>query len=226
MQEKILIVEDDVMIADLVEYNLHSSGLETLRAEDGITGLELALHGGADLILLDVMLPGMDGYEILRRLRRESDVPVIMMTARESEEDRVAGFEAGADDYVAKPFSVKELMLRVRANLRRAQPTASGEDVGDKLVLCEEHFSVLRGAEEIMLSMRDFMLLKCLMDNPGRIFSREELLEKVWGYADPGETMRMVDTAVNRLREKIEIPEQEKKYIETKRGAGYYYNGN
>lgn len=222
---KILLVEDDRNIADIVEYNLYNEGFEVLRAEEGPTGLDLALTGGADLILLDVMLPGMDGYEILRRLRRESDIPVIMLTARESEEDRVAGFEAGADDYVPKPFSFKELILRVHANLRRARkPSAAPSVPATRLVLVPDRYVVLRGDEEIPLSMRDFMLLQCLMEHPGRIFSREELLEKVWGYADPGETMRMVDTAITRLRDKIEDPAAEHRFIETKRGTGYYYH--
>ena len=222
---KILLVEDDLNIADIVEYNLYNEGFEVLRAEDGINGLELALHGGADLILLDVMLPGMDGYEILRRLRAESDVPVIMLTAREAEEDRIAGFEAGADDYVPKPFSFKELILRIHANLRRVRKAPEGEKAADSgLILLPEKYTVLRGSRELQLSMRDFMLLQCLMEHPGRVFSREELLEKVWGFVDPGETMRMVDTAVTRLREKIEDPDSDHRFIETKRGAGYYYN--
>lgn len=220
----VLVIEDDVNIADIVEYNLINEGFRVLRAEEGPAGLELALNGGADLVLLDVMLPGMDGYEILRRLRRHSDVPVIMLTARESEEDRIAGFEAGADDYVPKPFSFKELMLRVSANLRRARQGGESPAKAGPLELVSDKFSVRRGGVEIELSMRDYMLLKCLMEHPGRVFSREELLEKVWGYSDPGETMRMVDTAVTRLREKIEEPGSDRRYIETKRGAGYYYH--
>ncbi|MBR6555848.1 MAG: response regulator transcription factor [Clostridia bacterium] len=223
---KILLVEDDLNIADIVEYNLYNEGFEVLRAEDGPTGLHLALTGGADLILLDVMLPGMDGYEILRRLRKESDVPVIMLTAREAEEDRIAGFEAGADDYVPKPFSFKELILRIHANLRRVRSKAPEEDKSASagLILLPEKYTVLRGSHELQLSMRDFMLLQCLMEHPGRVFSREELLEKVWGFVDPGETMRMVDTAITRLREKIEDPDSDHRFIETRRGAGYYYN--
>ncbi|MBQ3096477.1 MAG: response regulator transcription factor [Clostridia bacterium] len=222
---KILLVEDDLNIADIVEYNLYNEGFEVLRAEDGPTGLRLALTGGADLILLDVMLPGMDGYDILRHLRKESDVPVIMLTAREAEEDRIAGFEAGADDYVPKPFSFKELILRINANLRRAHKTPEEDKSASAgLILLPEKYTVLRGDHELSLSMRDFMLLQCLMEHPGRVFSREELLEKVWGFVDPGETMRMVDTAITRLREKIEDPDSDHRFIETRRGAGYYYN--
>ena len=229
MSEKtrILLVEDDLNIADIVEYNLYNEGFEVLRAEDGPTGLQLALTGGADLILLDVMLPGMDGYEILRNLRKESNVPVIMLTAREAEEDRVAGFEAGADDYVPKPFSFKELILRIHANLRRARKNPEPEEEKNsatKLILVPDKYAVLRGNHELQLSMRDFMLLQCLMEHPGRVFTREELLEKVWGFADPGETMRMVDTAITRLREKIEDPDSDYRFIETRRGVGYYYN--
>ncbi len=220
---KILIVEDDANIAEIVAYNLNNEGFEVLRAEDGITGLDLALHGGADLILLDVMLPGMDGFSILRALRKESAVPVIMLTARESEEDRVAGFEAGADDYVPKPFSFRELMLRVRANLRRAE-SAAPEEKAPGLRLCEGRYAVERGGETVELSMRDYMLLKCLMEHPDQVFTREELMEKVWGFEETGAGCRMVDTAVTRLREKVERPDAEEKFIRSKRGVGYYYH--
>ncbi len=220
---KILIVEDDANIAEIVAYNLNNEGFEVLRAEDGITGLDLALHGGADLILLDVMLPGMDGFSILRTLRRESAVPVIMLTARESEEDRVAGFEAGADDYVPKPFSFRELMLRVRANLRRAE-SAAPEEKAPGLRLCEGRYAVERDGETVELSMRDYMLLKCLMEHPDQVFTREELMEKVWGFEETGAGCRMVDTAVTRLREKVERPDAEEKFIRSKRGVGYYYH--
>ncbi|MEA5038390.1 MAG: response regulator [Clostridiaceae bacterium] len=221
---RILIVEDERTIVDLLSFNLRREGFEVLEAYDGLTGLDKALHGNADLVLLDVMLPGMDGFEVLRRLRRESEVPVIMVTAREEERDKVLGLETGADDYMTKPFSIRELIARIRANMRRRH----GEDAkpGEKrgfgdLTVDLSLQEVYRAGTPLDLTQREYELLLYFMDAPGRVVSREELMEKVWGYDYYGD-LRAVDVAMRRLREKLEEDPANPKYLMTKRGAGYY----
>lgn len=221
---KILIVEDERTIVDLLSFNLKREGFEVLEAYDGPTGLEKALHGGADLVLLDVMLPGMDGFEVLRRLRRENEVPVIMVTAREEERDKVMGLETGADDYMTKPFSIRELIARIRANMRRRHE--EGAKPGEKrclggLTVDLSLQEVCRDGKPLDLTQREYELVLYFIGAPGRIISREELMEKVWGYDYYGD-LRAVDVAMRRLREKLEEDPANPKYLMTKRGAGYY----
>ena len=227
---KILIVEDEKSISTIIAFNLKKEGFETDEALDGITGLEKALSGEHDLILLDVMLPGMDGFEILRRLREKSRVPVIMVTAREEETDKILGLDTGADDYVTKPFSVRELMSRVKANIRRSQASADPAAVqsGDRqtfgdISVDKKLQAVFKKGVQMELSQREYELICYFLDTPDRVISREELMEKVWGYEYYGD-LRAVDVAMRRLREKLEDNPADPKYILTRRGAGYYLN--
>ena len=227
---KILIVEDEKSISTIIAFNLKKEGFETDEALDGITGLEKALSGEHDLILLDVMLPGMDGFEILKRLREKSRVPVIMVTAREEETDKILGLDTGADDYVTKPFSVRELMSRVKANIRRSQASADPAAVqsGDRqtfgdIAVDKKLQAVFKKGVQMELSQREYELICYFLDTPDRVISREELMEKVWGYEYYGD-LRAVDVAMRRLREKLEDDPAEPRYILTRRGAGYYLN--
>ena len=227
---KILIVEDEKSISTIIAFNLKKEGFETDEALDGITGLEKALSGEHDLILLDVMLPGMDGFEILRRLREKSRVPVIMVTAREEETDKILGLDTGADDYVTKPFSVRELMSRVKANIRRSQASADPAAVqsGDRqtfgdISVDKKLQAVFKKGVQMELSQREYELICYFLDTPDRVISREELMEKVWGYEYYGD-LRAVDVAMRRLREKLEDNPADPRYILTRRGAGYYLN--
>lgn len=231
--KKVLVVEDERAILDIVSFNLQKEGYEVLEALDGNTGLDLALNGGADLILLDVMLPGMDGFEICKKVREQSSVPIMMLTAREEEVDKVFGLELGADDYITKPFSMKELMARVKANIRRSdygkEPIEKEpEDDGDvmrfgALVIDNKRVEVRRDGQPIDITLREYELLKFLASAPGEVFSREQLLKDVWGYDYYGD-VRTVDVTVRRLREKVEDDSGIPKYILTKRGVGYYFN--
>ncbi|MCI6908852.1 MAG: response regulator transcription factor [Clostridiales bacterium] len=223
---KILIVEDEAAIADIVAFNLEREKHEVEAVYDGLAGLERAQSGEFDLILLDVMLPGMDGFEICRRVREKSSVPIIMLTAREEETDKVFGLEIGADDYLTKPFSMRELLARVQANLRRtqrAEPDVQKPDleIGD-IAIYEAAHDVKRCGTSIDLTAREFALLKTMASAPDRAFSREELLSSVWGYEYYGD-LRAVDVAVRRLREKLEEDPASPKYIVTRRGVGYYF---
>lgn len=225
MKKKILVVEDERTIADILVFNLEREGYEAVSAGDGPTGLKMALGESPDLILLDVMLPEMDGFEVLRRVREQSQVPVIMLTAREEEADKVDALEMGADDYITKPFSMRELMARVKANMRRTvaagteAPAAAEEG---KLVISSEQSAVYKNGKPLDLSLREFDILSYLAKTPGKVVTREELMQKVWGYEYYGD-LRAVDVAIRRLREKIEDEPAQPKYIITKRGMGYYY---
>lgn len=223
----ILIIEDEPTIAGLMEFNLMREGYTTRVAEDGISGLEQALQPDVDLVLLDVMLPGMDGFEVLKKLREKSNVPVIMVTAREEEQDKIMGLESGADDYITKPFSLRELMARVRANLRRTAPakqvSGGGETYGP-FVVYPELEQIHRGGTPLELTQREYELALYFFRSPGRIITREELMQKVWGYDYYGD-LRAVDVAMRRLREKLEENPAKPVYILTKRGAGYYITG-
>lgn len=231
MGNSILIVEDDKNIVDILSFNLEKEGYSVRVASDGISGLEMAVSGQSDLILLDVMLPGMDGFEVCRRLRQtDRTTPVIMLTAREEETDKIFGLDVGADDYITKPFSMRELLARVRANFRRMeaaeQPGDEGVRTFGRLCLDNRKYEASVDGRKIEISMLEYELLRLLASNPGRVFSREELLEKVWGYtAGYYGDMRTVDVAVARLRDKIEDNPKEPVYILTRRGAGYYFNG-
>lgn len=231
MNEKcVLIVEDEQAIMDILKFNFTKEGYRVVEAMDGESGLNLALSENPDLILLDVMLPKMDGFEVCKKVREKSSVPIIMLTAREEEVDKVLGLELGADDYMTKPFSIRELTARVKANLRRtsidreqtsqgnAETISSGE-----LLINLERYEVSKRGKVIDITLREFELLKFLAKQPEKIFSRESLLENVWGYEYYGD-VRTVDVTVRRLREKIEDDPGMPRYIITKRGVGYYFN--
>jgi two-component system response regulator VicR len=225
----VLIVEDDHMIVDIVEYNLKKEGYAVKTAFDGKTGLDKAIAEKPDMVLLDVMLPYMDGFEVCRKLRQVSEVPVIMLTAREEEADKIAGLELGADDYITKPFSMKELMARIKANMRRLagllSPEPQAESMADiavgELMISPSRLEVTKNGKPLDLSLRELELIRRLAANPDTVYSRERLVEEVWGYAPYGD-LRTVDVAMRRLREKIEDDPANPRYIMTKRGAGYY----
>ncbi len=232
MEKLILIIEDEEHINEILSVQLDSAGYKTISAYDGITGLKMALEENPDLILLDIMLPGMDGNEVCRKVREKSNVPIIMLTAREDELDKVLGLELGADDYITKPYSVRELTARVKANLRRSsfdnipRNTESGDlntIMSGELTINVERYEVSKNGKVIDITLREFELLKFLAMQPDKIFSREKLLENVWGYEYYGD-VRTVDVTVRRLREKIEDDPSMPKYIITKRGVGYYFN--
>lgn len=225
MQQLILIVEDEQPIVDILKFNLEKNDYRVIEALDGNEGLRLALSKNPDLVLLDVMLPGLDGFGVCRKIREKSSVPIIMLTARDEEVDKVLGLELGADDYMTKPFSVRELLARVKANLRRTSPET--EEAGDvlrigELIIDSSRYEVVKNDTVIALTLREFELVKFLAEHRGRIFSRETLLEEVWRYDYYGDT-RTVDVTVRRIREKIEDNPAEPAYIMTKRGVGYYF---
>lgn len=230
MKRSVLVIDDEQPIVDILKYNLEKEGYKILAAYDGATGLELALTESPDLILLDVMLPMMDGFEVCKKIRQEKSTPIIMLTAREDEVDKVLGLELGADDYMTKPFSVRELTARVKAHLRRmsidttiASKANTNTIISDNLAINIERYEVQKNGKVIEITLREFELLKFLAMQPDKIFSRESLLENVWGYEYYGD-VRTVDVTVRRLREKIEDDPSSPKYIVTKRGVGYYFN--
>jgi two-component system response regulator VicR len=228
MSKKILIIDDEKPIVDILKFNLKKDGYSTFEAYDGEEGLNMAINNKPDLILLDVMLPKMDGFSVCKKLREKMTTPVIMLTAKEEEVDKVLGLELGADDYITKPFSVRELMARIRANLRRTVPENTTAVPGDILQRKDldmdfARYEVKKNKKIIELTLREFELLKFLATQPGQIFTREQLLEKVWGYEYYGD-VRTVDVTVRRLREKVEDDAGNPDYVLTKRGVGYYFN--
>ena len=231
MSHRILVVDDEPSVTDLIAYNLRKSLYDVQTAANGHDALRLAREYKPDLILLDLMIPEVDGLDVCRELRKTSDVPIIMITARGEEIDRVLGLEIGADDYVTKPFSVRELMSRIKAVLRRAT-SAQKDDVvvsssllrgPGNLLLDVERRSVTVGAVAIELTRLEFDLLHRLLINPGRVLTRERLLEQAWGYEYVGDT-RAVDSAVKRLRAKLRAVFAEADCIESVRGLGYRIN--
>jgi len=219
---KILTVEDDNSIRTVVRMALEDEGWEVLEAGNGEDALAIFKRDGANVVLIDIMLPGIDGFEVCRSIRRSTDVPIIMVTARDDTHDVVAGLEAGADDYLTKPFEPKELSARIRALLRRARsadPEMTTMTFGDLEISPDEGLVTL-GGEEVHLTKTEFRLLVELASSPGRVFSREQLLERVWEYGYFGDG-RLVDVHVRRLRTKIEPDPAEPRYVVTVRGLGY-----
>ncbi len=225
--QKILIIEDEKPISDIVKFNMEKEGFEVSTSYDGEAGLKAALNSHFDLILLDVMLPKLDGYQVLRRIREKSNVPIIMLTAKEEEVDKVLGLELGADDYVTKPFGMRELIARVKANMRRREITKQSEESSNIVVIGDieidkDKYEVRKRGENIDLTLREFELLSFLASKEENIFTREQLLKDVWGYDYYGD-IRTVDVTVRRLREKLEDDPSSAKYVITKRGVGYYF---
>lgn len=233
MDRKILIVDDEKNIADIIAFNLKKEGYQVIKAGDGEEGVKMAMEENPDLILLDIMMPKMDGYEACKKIREKKNTPIIMLTARAEELDKVLGLELGADDYVTKPFGVRELMARVKANLRktvyREEPAAVAEEkpVAEgnfgRLDINAERYEVRKDGNPLDLTLREFELLKFLSERKGQVFSRETLLEKVWGYEYYGD-VRTVDVTIRRLREKLEDTPGKPDFILTKRGVGYYFD--
>lgn len=228
--KKILLVEDEKSISDILAFNLRKAGFAPDCAYDGEEGLRKALSATYDIVLLDIMLPKLDGFKVLEGIRTRSDVPVIMVTARDDEKDKIAGLENGADDYITKPFSVNELIARIRANIRRSRDEIiQTADIAGGDVLTVRGLSIDRGryvarrdGEELELSKKEYDLLLFLMENVGKPFSREDLLGKVWGYDSFLGDVNTVEVTVSRLRKKLEKDPSNPEYLITKRGVGYY----
>ncbi len=235
MSKRILIVEDEKNIVDILAFNLGKEGYDTLEAYDGEAGLRLALDENPDLILLDLMLPKMDGFDVCRAVREKNrSTPIIMLTAREEESDKVFGLELGADDYITKPFSMRELLARVKTNIRRtemlnAQPTAPAESSGlrierGRVLIDIALLMAFKDGKALDLTQREFELLKFMAAQPDKVFSREALMEHVWNYEGYVGDVRAVDVAVRRLREKVEDDPANPKFIITRRGLGYLFH--
>lgn len=222
MGTRILTVEDDERIRTAVRFALEDEGWVVDEADNGETAVEKFTREPADVVLIDIMLPGMDGFELCRSIRRSSDVPIVMVTARADTHDVVAGLEAGADDYLTKPFAPKELSARIRALLRRIRVSTTDSPIIriGELEIAPEQGVVKRGGDEVHLTKTEFRLLCELASSPGKVFSRESLLEKVWGYGYFGDG-RLVDVHVRRLRTKVELDAAHPRHVVTVRGMGY-----
>ncbi len=228
-KRRVLLVEDEKNIALLLAHNLNSSGFETVVAYDGEEGLKKALTEKFDIVLLDIMLPKLDGFKVLEGIRTRSDVPVIMVTARDDDKDKIAGLENGADDYVTKPYKLHELIARIRANIRRSRDEIithvagnSGTVTVRSLSVDRSRYTATKDGVTLELSKKEYDLLLFLMENVGKPFSREELLGKVWGYDGFLGDVNTVDVTVSRLRKKLEKDPSNPEYLITKRGVGYY----
>lgn len=226
---KILVVDDEKAIVDILKFNLQREGYSVITAFNGEEGLQIFEKEKPDLVLLDIMMPKVDGLQVCKMIRNKYDTPIIMLTARAEEVDKVLGLELGADDFVTKPFSVRELMARVKANLRRTVlDSKDTKDVHimafDNMSINTDRYEVKIDDEAIPLTVREYELLKFLATRKDQIFTREQLLEKVWGYEYYGD-VRTVDVTIRRLREKIEDVPSKPKFILTKRGIGYYFKG-
>ncbi|MCI9678813.1 MAG: response regulator transcription factor [Oscillospiraceae bacterium] len=225
---KILVVDDEKLLVKGIKFNLENEGYQVECAYDGAAAVELARAGGFDLIILDLMMPEIDGLEACMRIREFSNVPIIMLTARGEDTDKIIGFECGADDYITKPFNILELKARIRAMLRRASGGAQGKaakqiTAGD-LTLDTEQRVAVRDGKTVELTAKEYDLIELLMRNPRRVYSRENLMNVVWGYSYTGD-YRTVDVHIRRLREKLERTPAEPEYILTKWGVGYYFKG-
>lgn len=225
---KVLVVDDEEPIAKILDFNLRKEGYDVIVANDGEKAVELAFSEDPDLILLDLMLPKKDGMEVCREVRAQKNIPIIMLTAKNSEIDKVLGLEFGADDYVTKPFSTRELMARVKVNLRRVakqtevvEEKNTSEVVIKDIVIYPEAYIIKKNGEEVDLTRREFDLFYYLAQHRGQVLTRENLLQTVWGYDYFGD-VRTVDVTVRRLREKVETDSSQPEYIMTRRGVGYF----
>lgn len=229
MAKRVLVVDDEKLIVKGIRFSLEQDGMEVDCAYDGEEALELAKANAYDMILLDIMLPKMDGFEVCQAIREFSNMPIVMLTAKGDDMDKILGLEYGADDYITKPFNILEVKARIKAIMRRTAPNTprqkAGESTiekGDLRLECDSRRLFIQG-KEINLTGREFELLELLVKNENKVYSRENLLNAVWGEDYPGD-VRTVDVHVRRLREKIEKNPGEPKYVHTKWGVGYYYN--
>lgn len=229
MAKKVLVVDDEKLIVKGIRFSLEQDGMEVDCAYDGEKALECAKNKEYDMILLDLMLPKMNGLEVCQQIREFSDVPIVMLTARSDDMDKILGLEYGADDYITKPFNILEVKARIKAIMRRVSKSNQSK-VNDKIIVkgdmtidCESRRVVI-GKKEVNLTAKEFDLLELLAMNPNKVYSRENLLNIVWGYEYPGDA-RTVDVHIRRLREKIETNPSDPKYVYTKWGVGYYFRG-
>ncbi len=229
MSRRVLVVDDEKLIVKGIRFSLEQDGMEVDCAYDGEEALKLAKENAYDMILLDIMLPKHDGFEVCQQIREFSDVPVVMLTARNDDMDKILGLEYGADDYITKPFNILEVKARIKAIMRRTGKRSQGQ-INDKTIVkgsmkidCESRRVVI-GEREVNLTAKEFDLLELLAMNPNKVYSRENLLNIVWGYEYPGDA-RTVDVHIRRLREKIETNPSDPKYVYTKWGVGYYFRG-
>ena len=227
MTNKVLVVDDEKLIVKGIKFSLEQDGMEVTAAYDGKEAYELAMQNDYDIILLDVMLPELNGFEVCQMIREKSDVPIIMLTAKGDDMDKILGLDYGADDYITKPFNILEVKARIKAIMRRARSEheekekAKTIESGDLKMDCESRRVFIAG-KEINLTAKEFDVLELLVFNPNKVYSRENLLNIVWGYEYPGD-VRTVDVHIRRLREKIETNPSEPKYVHTKWGVGYYF---
>lgn len=227
MGKKVLVVDDEKLIVKGIRFSLEQDDMEVGCAYDGEEGLRMAKEKAYDIILLDLMLPKMDGLEVCQQVREFSDVPIVMLTAKGDDMDKIMGLEYGADDYITKPFNILEVKARLKAIMRRTASKAAAEpkgkivEVGDLVLDCEGRRVSIAG-REVNLTAKEFDVLELLVFNPNKVYSRENLLNIVWGYEYPGD-VRTVDVHIRRLREKIEANPSEPKYVHTKWGVGYYF---
>lgn len=229
MGKRVLVVDDEKLIVKGIRFSLEQDGMEVDCAYDGEEALKLAKENAYDIILLDIMLPKHDGFEVCQQIREYSDVPIVMLTAKGDDMDKILGLEYGADDYITKPFNILEVKARIKAIMRRTSKRDKGQN-NDKIITkgemkidCESR-RVMIGDKEINLTAKEFDLLELLAMNPNKVYSRENLLNIVWGYEYPGDA-RTVDVHIRRLREKIETNPSDPKYVYTKWGVGYYFRG-
>jgi len=226
--KKVLVIEDEKSISDIIKFNLLKEGFEVETAFDGQEGLQKVESANPDLILLDVMLPILDGFQVCKKIRETNMVPILMLTAKEEEVDKVLGLELGADDYITKPFGMRELIARIKANIRRTDVVDclknEPEDIQNfgNLEIDMNRYEARKDGTPLELTLREFELLKYLAEKENKVFSREQLLEEVWGYEYYGD-IRTVDVTVRRLREKLEDDSSDPQFIMTKRGIGYYF---
>ncbi|MCC8080540.1 MAG: response regulator transcription factor [Lachnospiraceae bacterium] len=229
MARKVLVVDDEKLIVKGIRFSLIQDGMEVDCAYDGEEALEMARSKEYDIILLDIMLPKMDGFEVCQTIREFSDVPIIMLTAKGDDMDKILGLEYGADDYITKPFNILEVKARIKAIIRRTSHKEKEQDPnliidGDLKLDCDSRRLFIQG-REIRLTAKEFDLMELLVKNPNKVYSRERLLNLVWGYEYPGD-FRTVDVHVRRLREKVETNPSEPRYVHTKWGVGYYYHSD